>query len=476
MPRAYERFLSNGPQQGETVPVPRGYDKYLMNTPQMPNLAFDVPRGEDIDVSTMAGKAGKDIAAARQRQPGMAERLLMFGLKSAPYMAAAEFGGLAGAGLVRGAPVLGRLLGSGAAQAGVAMFEGATPMEAAKSAGTGMLVEGGMARLGAKSALKRGVPPGVVGGTMERTTPGMASEMFGRVTPEQEAAQAIKTSEATKQAMATISPGRQAAETMMAFRDKLRSSLGMQPGVDTSDVVDAMRGQIHPEATLPERQALNEWLEERAASLPPRMTHEGLDSFIREWRETIKSTYGRGKSEISVPQQVKRTTVDSAKALRDRLMPEAAPHFAEAEQYLDATKTLQKMLVDAKGKVRPGAVGLWRQAMENDIILQRLRKFDEVTGGKYNVTESGLQLARKKAWTSQNAVEAISYLRLSASPHPVVNMKAPGIFGKATLLGSRPTGAITTETMQQMYQQSQPQTPLQVEDFQASTFPGMTNP
>lgn len=470
MPRSYERFLSNGP--AETVDVPRGYDKYLMKAPQMPNLAFDVPPGEDIDVSTPAGKMGKGIAQLRQRKPGMAEQLFMFGLRSAPYVAAAEVGGGMGVGLLRSAPVLGRLLGSGAAQTGVAYAEGATPTEAIKSGGAGVLMEGALARFGAKSALKRGVPPGVVGGTMERTTPGMASEMFGRVTPQQEGAQLLKTSEATKQAMGTISKGRKIAETMMAFKDKMRASLGMEPGVDTASIVQTMREQIHPEATLPERQALNEWIEERAASLPPRMTHEGLDSFIREWRETIKSTYGRGKSEITVPQRVRRTTVDSAKALRDRLMPEAAPHFAQAEQYLDATKSLQKMLVDAKGKMRPGAVNIWRQAMENDIIMQRLREFDRVTEGKYNVTESGLQLARKKAWTSANAVQAVSIMRLSSTPNPVVSMKVPGIFGKSMLLGSRPTGAITTEQMQRAYENQKPQ----AEDFQASTFPGMTNP
>lgn len=379
----------------------------------------------------------------------------MFALRSAPYVAASEIGGGVGMGLLKYAPVLGRLLGSGIAQGGVALAEGASPLEAAKSAGAGMLIEGGMARLGARSALKRGVPPGVVGGTMERTTPGMASEMFGNVTPAQEATQALKTSNATKQAIGTISEGRRTAETIMAFKDQMRASLGMEPEVDTSAVVRAMRDQIHPEATLPERQALNEWIDERAASLPPRMTHEGLDSFIREWRETIKSTYGRGKSEISVPQRVKRTTVDAAKELRDRLMPEAAPHFAQAEQYIDATKTLQKMLVDAKGKVRPGAVNLWREAMQNDIVLQRLREFDRVTEGKYNVTESGLQLARKKAWTQPNAVQAVSILRLSSTPNPVVSLKAPSIFGKAMLLGSRPSGAITTEMMQQAYEESQ---------------------
>lgn len=456
MPRAYDRFLPNGPQQGETIPVPRGYDKYLMNVPQMPNLTFDVPPGEDIDVSTPAGKIGKALAVARQRKPPMLEKMAMFAIRSAPYMVASEVGGGVGMGLLKSTPVLGRLLGSSIAQGGVALAEGATPMEAAKSAGAGLLVEGGMARLGAKSALKRGVPPGVVGGTMERTTPGMAAEMFGKVTPEQEAAQAIRTSNATKEALGTISEGRKAAETMMAFRDKLRVSLGMEPGVDTASIVQTMREQIHPEATLPERQALNEWIEERAASLPPRMTHERLDSFIREWRETIKSTYGRGKSEITVPQRVRRTTVDSAKALRDKLMPEAAPHFAQAEEYLGATKKLQKMLIDKEGDVRPGAVGMWRQAMENDIIMQRLREFDRVTEGKYNVTESGLRLARKKAWTSQNAVQAVSILRLSSTPNPVVSMKTPSIFGKAMLLGSRPTGAITTEQMQKAYEDEQP--------------------
>ena len=228
----------------------------------------------------------------------------------------------------------------------------------------------------------------------------------------------------------------------------------------------------------------NSWLEERANDLPDRMTHEQLDDFIREWSATIKSTYGKAKSDITVPQGVRRTTADSARALRNKLMPEAAGDFAAAERHIDSTKTLRKMLVDAKGKVRPEAPSVWRKALENDIIMQRLRAFDSATGN--NVTERGLSLARKKLWTSGDAHEAMGVLRLTSTPSPVVSVRAPGFIGKGMLAGSRPAGAITSRMMMERYRQSkaskvsphseqQPDMPEETSAAPEELFPGMTN-
>lgn len=434
-------------------------------------LRFDVgPSDAGIDVSTPQGRMGQGLAQMKQRVPSDPERFVMWALRAAgkygPYLLAGEGGAALGAKALPELPVLGRLLGSAFGQGGVAGVQAGSPKAGLEAGGAALATEGLLTRFGARSALKRGLPRSAVGGTLEQGTPGRIGEMFGKVTPAAEADVARGAAQATSEALATKSTGRLEAEAAMAFRDTMRQSLGMGPAVNTAPLKQALLDQIHEGATLPERQALNQWLTDRADAMPSQMTHEQLDLFIREWTATIKSTYGKAGSDIAVPQAARRTVADTGRALRDRMMPEAAPSFASAERYLDSTKTLRKMLVDSKGNVKPTAPGVWRQALENDVIMQRLRAFDSATGN--NVTERGLSLARKKLWTSKDGQEAIGILRLSSSPSPVVSVRTPSAMSKLAIAGSRPAGSIASRVVADRHRESQEPAP-------ESMFPGMTS-
>src|SRR5207245_2163301 len=144
---------------------------------------------------------------------------------------------------------------------------------------------------------------------------------------------------------------------------------------------------------------------------PDKITHQQLDSFIRETRKPVEQTYG--KVEQKVPAAIQKSIAAKVSDYRDSILPGVGSAQAAASEYRAGTKMLRKMMLDANGNVKPGAVGIWRQAMDNDIIRRRLIEFDRVTGDRYDVLSKGMELARRNAWTSATATQAVSVVRVT---------------------------------------------------------------
>lgn len=425
-------------------------DERLMVLDQLigddPNLPLPLRRGGSSEMEMLTGAAQAIVPAAGAAIGGSLGRMALGKIapKTLPYLGPA-------------ASAVGEFTG---AFAGGLPFQ--TPTEAATGAAlsgiTGLGVEGGLQMSGRAFGRAGKVTPRTMRETTAQGGFNRLRTMMGGVGEEEIVNEAEQLRRMATKARVEKSPGRVAAESKMrAFDESAAAKVPIEDvearynagvydpeimrggklqtpqtihereiaAVDMAPIKQRILSLVDKDATSTGRIAVNNQLKGIAERLPERGTMADLDHFIREHTEPIKGQVQN--LEASLPTGVQQKIVAGARRYRNTLLPEAKTDFAQAQNYMKATKNIRSMLVDKNGDLRKGAENIWRGIPRNKVVLRSLQEYDRVHGTKF--AEKALDLARRANWTPGDAQDALGMIDASA-----------GWWRRATALTARSVG------------------------------------
>lgn len=173
--------------------------------------------------------------------------------------------------------------------------------------------------------------------------------------------------------------------------------------IDTTPILQRIMDRYRANPVNPGEEAANKGLDALAERLPPSMTMEQLEDYLRRIRVPVQDVMGKEGGTLA--QNDVMDIQAFIRSFRDKILGDkGASAFARSSREIEAIRRFRSLLVTPQGHLKRSAENTLRRLPGNRVIMDVIARYDAVAGTDF--AKKAHALALKRMWTPTDLQDA----------------------------------------------------------------------